>query len=197
MKKLALMLMALICIVSFAGCGDQDSAREVVEDFMDAMVDLDLEEMMECISDPDEIPDDIRRMTEEYLLDQIPWEYREDFEEIVEAYTDKISDSMYYQILDMKQEHGSYIFKVRIAFPEVRGDTLSRIMESDEIEAIIEDLTREGLPQDKIIEVAMPKITEIAKKKINALVIDVETETEEIVVSRYGNTWLINADETF
>ena len=43
----------------------------------------------------------------------------------------------------------------------------------------------------------MPKITEIAKKKINALVIDVETETEEIVVSRYGNTWLINADETF
>ena len=48
MKKKALVLLTLLCMISFGGCSDQSHPEDVIQKMEDAFNEHDLDKMVEC-----------------------------------------------------------------------------------------------------------------------------------------------------
>ncbi len=214
LRKILCLMLALVCVLAFAGCGggqnDEQAATDTVESFMDALMDLDIEEMKEYVTDEDDLDfGKFEEITAEALLDEITAgepqmaAFADDFEPICEKMIDMIKDNLSYEITEVEKDGKNFVFAVEIEVPDFDGmsSNLNRSMNSIDINSIAQELLTSGKitatsSQQDIMNAIMPKIISVMDDALDNVKVTTDTEDCEVIVVKEGKEWLIDATES-
>lgn len=234
-KLLAIMLMAAM-VVSFAACGGsepaatpgsevetkvaeptpEELATETAEAAMTAFCDMNLEEMMKLF-DTDESLDSLPFKNKDDLYDMFMDTLAEDgdfdgmeaeVKPLAEAVVDAFIDSIDYEIKDVAELDGSYIFKIdfeSINFSELPD--FEAALSTPEIESGIEELAlrlfeegkiTEDMLEPEMLKVMMPELMAMVEDVIVGSIEDMTPSDAEgtLVVYEKDGKWVVNDKES-
>ncbi len=216
-RKTFCLILALCLALAFAGCGnneqDAQEAKAAVTGFMDAVVNLDMQEAAKYVDNPEVINNlglnDISGQAIDMAIQQNPViaQYKDKFIPIVEKSIEKAKQVSSYEILAEETVSSSFVYTVNLTTPDdatATEEQLRKSMEEYTTEEGIMKLMNELLASGKITmsssqeEITNATIDALIAKMIDAMdKITFETETEEIKVSvsKTGDKWLVNAAE--
>lgn len=222
LKKALCLLLALTCVLAFAGCtsteddgetkkeNGKEEATEVVENFMDALIGLNFEEAASYIDDesvlddmPFKNPDDIIDMLVAESPEMAP--YADDFKPMLDTMLNKITDKMEYTIGDAEKDGDDYKVSVTLTMPDEESMDFETVMANlfteEELNNMLMDLFSSGKISLESSEEEMMKVvvTEVVAKATVAIEdMDVQTTTEEkeFVVTKVDGEWLIDAENS-
>ncbi|MBQ9097388.1 MAG: hypothetical protein IJY55_03245 [Clostridia bacterium] len=216
-SKTFCLILALCLALSFAGCGnnakDAQEAKTTVTAFMDAVVNLDMNEATKYVDDQAVIDSlelgDISGLAIDTAIQQNPEmaQYKEKFVPIVDKAIEKAKEVCSYEIIAEEKESSGFVYTINLTTPNdstAAEEQLKKAMEEyttqDGLMKLMGELLSSGKvtlssSQDEIINATFDVLLD---KIINALDnITFETKTEEInvTVSKTGDKWLVNTAE--
>lgn len=227
MKKLLSILLALVLMLSLVSCGGSDDAnkvkdeevkktdKELVEEtavaFMDALVDLDFEEVKEYVTNKEEISEavkgyDIASVKAEFMT-QLPEEiaaYTKPVETFFDFVVAKAKSSFDYKIKEIvKEEKDKYIVKIDFTEPDMESVDLESVMAELMTEEGVQNLLLEMLEagtiseetsEEELTELVITEVFNIATEALNEVEFATSTEEIEIVVVKDGDAWLVDSE---
>ena len=209
MKKLISLFLTLTLALSMTACGSsKKDAQEAAQGFMDAFIKLDYDGIKEYIDDETAIPESIKNLDADKVVESLPAElseYSEDFESIFNDVIKKATDDMSYEIKGIEKNNKDYEVTVEVTLPDfenidiesVIGEQLNKeAMTNLLMEMISSGEITDFTDQKAIMDVLMPKIVEIAKDAIADIEIETTTEEKVIVVVKEDDKWLVSAEKS-
>lgn len=220
MKKILALFLAVFCTFSFAACGsktdekdkevqtkeensssdNRELALETVEKFFDAFMEQDIEAMEQYLDAPSKIPDELKNMNIESLMDTIPAElepYKDRYEELARTILAKATDKMSYKIVDGKKDGGSYVFNVSLEYPSDDGNVFEETFSDENMNEALNKLIADGLlnertTQDEMMNLIFDEIIKMADDvEIKSTVYDLE-----VFVKKSNGKWLIETEKS-
>ena len=206
MKKiLSLLIVAVLSLLLFAcSTNGKEEAEKTVNGFMDAFCEFDTEAMKDYVDDETVVPEEFdNNFDVNKLLENLPAEfadYEDEFEEIISDLLKKITRKVSYEVKEVEEKDGKYIFALDVTVPEVSADLGNVLKESVNSEAITElvvdkfnsgEITETSTEKD-IYRIIMPVVIENMKKSLNNIEFDLETKEKELVVFEQDGKWLID-----
>ena len=213
MKKLLSILIVITLIVTCAGCLSTNSdsgkkAVETVENFLNALSQLDGLAMKKCISDEsviDSVPFADSGSFSELVLSNFPVEleeYKSNFAPVIATMEEKITSCMSYEILGVETNGDSYDVFAEYIIPanlDMITDRFSKLFSGDNLVIVLESLLNDGVITDSTTEEElMPAIVDAIVEQAITMVDEVEFEAKETqvlyTVSEFDGKWLIIPD---
>lgn len=234
MKKLMALLLALVLSFSLVACGkntekddtkeetkatdkaekDIEEATAVVEDFMDALMDLDAKKAAKYIDDEDAIPEEFSQYSDalddvlEGMMSGLPAEveaYRDDIESRMKGFMDKVvakaKDVMDYEITDVEKDGDNYVFTVSLTAADDASDPFADL----DIETFLAEKATEwyedgtitdSSTEEDLFELMIPAMFDYMEEALDDVELETTTNSTELVVVPDGNDWIISADES-
>ncbi|MBQ4543204.1 MAG: hypothetical protein IJA19_03430 [Clostridia bacterium] len=209
MKKLSVLLVAVILMLSLFGCGNGEQlARETAEGFLSAYCELDIQKMMGFVDDTSKLPDDVKDFSMEKIMGEFPEElkaYTGEFEKVVNVFFDKAKEKMSYSIKESAEIEGGYEFVVDIIQADFENsefeDKLTESLSTEKATEIVNELLSSGAityqsTQEEIYNALVPKVVSIMEEVVNGLEIATKTEQGTVVVIEKDGQWFVSADKT-
>ena len=194
----------------------EELATETAEKAMSAFCEMDLEGMMK-VFDTEESAEELPFKNKEDLYDMFMETMAEDgdisgFEDMIkplaESVVDAFLNSINYEIKDVAELDGSYIFK--IAFSSINFDNLpdfEAVLSTPEIESKVEELAidlfekgdiTEDMSEDEMMKVMMPDIVDLIEEAVIGSIEDMTPVDAEgtLVVYEKDGKWLVNDEKS-
>ena len=220
MKRLLALLLAMVCVLSFASCGDEkgkkkdrdkeetkqeqknkdenseeDLAKEAVEGFMDALISRDGKALMKYSNAEDEIGKDEAVDGLVLYLPSELLEYEDEFrsalEDLYDASSKFIKDNSKYKIKKMEKEDGDYVATVEVTKPISSPD--DDFKDSAIYEEIALAMIEEGLvDEDSTEEEALEAMCEVIRAYAGEFETETETKTITMTVMEEDDKWIVD-----
>lgn len=209
MKKVLSLVLILVLSVSLAACGGKSEqlARETADNFMTALIQLDLAEVENYIDDASGLPETFKNFDVDQIMSTLPADlndYSEEFRGIITNLMDKVKGTMAYEIKSVEKVEGDYVFTLDLTMPvnDIDFESLIEDKVSDEaINKIVTDMVASGeitaaSSQKEMMDALMGKFIEIINNTFNELEIKTETQEAQLFVSKIDDKWLVNAEKS-
>ncbi len=215
MKKILSLMLALVLVFSMTACGvsekeNEEAAKNVVESFLSAVSNLEMDKLKDYVVDEDEIPEEFAEMSIDKVMSEMPEEmepYSEDFKKLFGGLFDKVKDKIEYEIKDVtKEEDDKYAVSVELTMPKLDDVDIESVVEEniseEDLTAIAMRLFAEGRitvnsTQQEIMDVLMPDVINALEDVFDGIELETETEEKEfVVVKTEDDKWLIDAKES-
>ena len=221
MKKFLALLLAVVCTMSMVACGGTGKdtsagAEKVVESFMDAFCDLDMDKVKDYVVDENDIPEEIANLDLsagiKKIMEEMPSEaeaYASDFEKVFNDLIEKLKKSLSYKIKKTEKAEEDYIVTVELTVPDPEKmesiDMESLFAESlDEtalndmlMKMLAEGKISENSTEQEILDLIMPELIKIVKNVFDSIELETITKDVEIVVVQTEDgKWLVDAQKS-
>ena len=173
MKKLISLFLTLTLALSMTACGSsKKDAQEAAQGFMDAFIKLDYDGIKEYIDDETAIPESIKNLDADKVVESLPAElseYSEDFESIFNDVIKKATDDMSYEIKGIEKNNKDYEVTVEVTLPDFENIDIESVIGEQLNEEAMTNLLMEMISsgeitdftdQKAIMDVLIPKIVE-------------------------------------
>lgn len=206
MKKLVSILVVAVMVLSLSACGKKkEEAEKTLNGFMDGYCELNAEEMKNYVDD-DDIPiiEEVEKFDIDKLIGEVPDEfadYEEELKEILADFVERMKETVSYEVKEVEEKAGSYIFTLDVTVPDINSDELeSAFAESVDQNALQQlvldkyatgELTETSTEKD-IYKIMMPEVIKGFEKTLDNMKVEEETEEKEIVVTEQNGKWLID-----
>ncbi|MBQ2696475.1 MAG: hypothetical protein IJF61_04155 [Clostridia bacterium] len=210
MKKLIALLLAVICafsLVACAGGGNEAKATKSMENFLNALKDLDVDGMKAAVDDPDALPESLENLDIDNIMKTIPSElsaYSEDFKGVITALYDRAKSHIAYDIKNVEENDDEFVFTVEVTMPEFNTDfqnLFTNSLDEDALMNIALDLYSSGKitpssTQSEVMDALMPEVVKIMNDTINDIEIKTTTAEKEFVVVEEDGEWLVSVKKS-
>lgn len=192
----------------------EEEARKTAQAFLDALASFEFEKIDELVTDPDKLPAEIKEfdidaeidMEIELLTEEFSG-YEDDFREIFDIVIDKAKSEIKYEINDVKENNGNYIFTGTLILPNLDSFDYDAYMEEsfneDAIASIAFGMVLRGeitseTTEEEMMKLLMPVIIDAMKESMKGIDFSKDTFKEEfvIVVVKRGEKWLVEVESS-
>ncbi len=204
MKKLIALLLTLVCAVSLVGCGGSEEsellATETAVGFLDALAALDVEAMSSYLDDSEAIPETAKNLNVENILANLPEEmvaYEDNFKEMAEAIIAKLSSYSSYEITEVADNGGEYVFTADFVSAELEENFFETALGQENLIEILNALVESGqidetTTDDEAMNLIFAEIVSI----INEMELETSESNKEITVYEKDGKWVVNAEKS-
>ncbi len=209
MKKLSVLLVAVILMLSLFGCGNGEQlARETAEGFLNAFCELDIEKMKGFVDDTSKLPEEIKNFDKEKLVEEFPPElqgYSAELEGYVNSYFNKLKEYLSYNIKETVKTDDGYEFVVDLTTPDYQNvdfeEMLANELSTEKATAIINELLESGAityesTEEEMFAAVIPKVASVMQDIIKDIELTTITEESVLVVVEKGGQWLVSAEKS-
>ncbi len=192
----------------------ETEATKTAEAFLDAFVDFDYEGLQAVAADPDDVPEEFKDISVEAAIaamGEIPEEladFEDRYTEIYEIMIDKIKSECEYEIKDVKEEDGDYVFTGTISAPDYNNidfeSYLGEQLNNEKMEAILMEMFESGeitekTSEEEMMEKFMTAMFDAMKEAVESIDLseDVTEEEFELVVVKDGSKWVVDTNRGF
>jgi len=216
-SKTFCLILALCLALSFAGCGnsaaDAQEAKTALTAFMDAVVNLDMNEAAKYVDDPAVIDNlglgDISGLALDTAIQQNPEmaQYKEKFVPIVNKAIEKAKEVCSYEIIAEEKDTSGFVYTISLTMPSDSNsaeDQLKKSMEEyttqDGIMKLMGELLSSGKitmssSQDEIMNATFDVLSVKIMDAIDKITFETKTEEMKVTVSKTDDKWLVNTAE--
>jgi len=229
MKKFLAILLAFVLAFSLVACSSnvadeetltkedrknpEEEATEAVEEFMDAYVELDADEMEDFVVDKDDLPeflnitvDDLVAPAVQYEIANPPFEefknYEKDLEKAYIALIENAMDELSYEITEVEENDDEFTFTVEVTVfdSEIMKDIdLNSLTAEKYTQEYLMKLAAEAgkdiatLTETEFMEIYLPDYFKFVLEVFADAEIKTHKEEIEVVVKHEDDEWLIDA----
>ena len=216
-SKTFCLILALCLALSFAGCGnsaaDAQEAKTALTAFMDAVVNLDMNEAAKYVDDPAVIDNlglgDISGLALDTAIQQNPEmaQYKEKLVPIVNKAIEKAKEVCSYEIIAEEKDSSGFVYTISLTMPNdstAAEDQLKKSMEEyttqDGIMKLMGELLSSGKitmssSQDEIMNATFDVLSVKIMDAIDNITFETKTEEMKVTVSKTDDKWLVNTAE--
>ncbi len=188
---------------------EKAEATEAAEDFMDALVDFDYDELQGLVTDPDAIPEEISYLDVDVLMEEIGAEeafagYEDDFKKIFQTMIDNMKAECTYELEEVKEDGDNYIASGVIIMPNFDSFDFDSYFEEalseDKMMEVMMEMYENGeitddMSEEEMLDAIFPVIIDYCEEVINDIDFSKEVKEEEfkIDVIKSGDKWLVDS----
>ena len=215
MKKILSVLLAMMMVLTMlVGCqtqpvqNDDEQARQVVENYLEALTSFKFKEAASYTNDPDALMADAPYESTQDAMDKIietlPEEfqaYKTDVIAFGEALFENLQEKMSYQILNVEKDGETYLASIEITsidFDNFDSTTLmNNMMQNINVEELLTELLENGsitetMSEEEMMDVLFPALFQKMAEAAIELPVETTTEKEEFSVIQMDGTWVLD-----
>ncbi|MBR2973392.1 MAG: hypothetical protein IKC41_04165 [Clostridia bacterium] len=210
----SLCLVLVLCLaLAFAGCGNREAAAQeaktTVTSFMDALINLDMQEAAKYVDDPAALGElDIANLsasTIDTVIENNPamQPYKDKFVPIFDKALAKAKEVCKYEITSEEDDGVDFIYTINLTTPgdgskteEALKNAMAEYLTQDGLMKLMNDLLASGKisassSEDDILNVAFDAITGKVLEALDTIEIETKTEEMNVTVSETDGKWLV------
>ena len=205
MKRVLALILALACILSVTACGAEGKAKRAAEGFLTAFCELDFDRAAEFVDSPEDMPEALKNLDLDEMLEDIPEEYREKYGDEIEAVISKliarVKANCSYVINGIIEKDDAYEVDVTMTVPDVEDVDFSSILSESNLLKLLGEKLGDGTislssSEEEIVDALLPDVIKMLDNAIESITIGSEEMDVDLVVVEIDGKWLVSLGES-